>query len=454
MQEVFNSISTRETALIFWLIVIFCFTIGSKRTRQTAVKLLQFIFWSKLTVYFVLIALYTIGTTYLLSEMSLWNVSQLKNTLIWYFTVAAASLSDITNQQETNYFRSKLKEIVGLTAIVQFIVGVYCFHLAIELLIIPVAILLACVIVFAERTERNKPIAKYLKKFVSISGIFLAGYVIYKIIFDFKSFANRSTLEDFLLPAALTLLFLPGLYLLSVIITHNDVFQTAKGRIPKTLRLYARFKVLIAFHFNKIDLRRWEHMTFLRQVRNKEDIDNIIALINQMKRMEHHCKSVTFEKGWSPYKAKEFLKGHNIDTGFYQPTADDDEWMAISKSKKIENDNLGLNSLSYYVEGAVDVANQLTLELTVFNKDNDQTSLLDFITVANALYESSMQAVLPIAAETAIKSGGDYQWSAKNRIVSIRKREWLDHKLGGYNLNFTVKVNSVSTGSGVNVTLS
>lgn len=440
MKSILDSISNRELAFLIWLFLISLVILFKASVRKIVANLLQILFWSKLTVYFLAVAFYTAGIVYLLWRINLWDISQVKNTVLWFFTAGAASLFHITDKNKKNYLKDTVKDILSITAMLQFLAGIYSFTLAVELVFLPLAFLLVGLMVVAKNKPEHYQVFRILNKLVIFGGLFLIGYTLFKIIFDFQSFANNGTLNDFLIPATLSFLFLPMLYLLSVIVTHDDVFTGIEHSIEsRRLRRYARWEVLIHFHINKTDLTRWRRLLFLQPVTTKHDVDKSIEQIKQMKQKEKNSIPVEFEKGWSPYVAMKFLEKDGITTGYYQPTVDENEWLACSKYVEID-DNLPASNISYYVEGNADVATRLMLSLTVYDRKKDGFAVAQFLKAMSTLFEHSFTQPIPQQIEDMVLNGSNRKINFGNRTITVEKKLW-ENKNGGYHLNFRIEVN-------------
>jgi hypothetical protein len=432
MKSIFESINNRELAFLIWVSLMALVLVFKASARKAAGHLLVMILWSQLTFFFLLVAVYSLGVAYFLWTIDLWDLSQVKNTVLWFFTAGAASLFHITDKDRSNYLKETIKDILSITAALQFFVSLYSFSLVIELLFVPFAFLIGGMTVVAGKNSESHQLTIILRKLVVFVGLTLIGYTLFKIIVDFRSFANKGTLSDFLIPAVLSFMFLPLLYLISIIVTHNDVFTGIKRRIKQPrLKRYARWKALINFHVNKTDLHRWLKLVFLYPMNTKDDVNKSIERIKEMKRKEKLSLPVTIEKGWSPYQAMIFLTAEEITTGYYQPSTDENEWIACSDYVKID-DNIPPANISYYVEGDADVATKLTLYLSVYNRKQDGFAITQFLQKLNLLFSSALQQPTPFQIEDSIINGKNLEMQVGNRRISIEKTFWENEKQGYY----------------------
>jgi hypothetical protein len=437
MNNVFNN---RELALFAWIILFLIWVLARQSTRQSLFGILRIAFATRLSIIFLVMVLYVIAIAYGLFKLHLWDSSQLKNTVFWFFTVALVSFFDITSEKKNNYFKIAVKDIFNFTAILQFIVGVYSFNFFAELLLVPVVILIVGMIVVGEKEPKNAPVIKLLNNLLSLLGIFLIGFTIYCIVKNFYSFANKGTLSDFLIPATLSFMFLPLIYFLSLYVNHEDTFvtldRTIKGR---KLLWYAKWQTLIHFNFNKSDLRRWRSLISLRHMKTKEDIRNSISFIRELKKIEKNPPEVSFEKGWSPYKAKDFLVPLGINTRYYHPYFDDDGWSASSSYIDLKESKF-LDTIAYYVDGDKNIVRKLKLVLNAHSIEGAEFSHERFLQYVQCLYQSAMNNVLPQTIKGAILKGKTIIMDEGNRKISVSMNKWQDHKRHGHNVDFSIEV--------------
>lgn len=437
MKSVIESISNRELAFLIWAFLIILYLVFKKIGLRSISSLLRMIFWSKLTIHFLIILFYTIAITYFLDKIGLWNLSQLKNTVLWFLTVGAVSLFYTIDKTKSNYLKETLKDVLSITAGLQFLLGIYSFNLVGELILFPVAVLIGGMNIVAKQKNEFHQIAKVLQKLIMFAGLLLICYTLFKIITDFKSFANKGTLTDFLMPALLSILFLPMLYVLSIHVTHNDLFAGLEKKIKsRNLLRYARCKALIYFHVNKTDLYRWQKTLILRQISSKNDINESIELVKAMKRREKHPPLIEINKGWSPYAALKFLESKSITTGYYQPTYAT-EWMACSKYVDVD-DNIPPSNIAYYVEGDADVAYRLTLNLTVHNIKFDGLAIAEFIESVEVLCKNALNLNIANLVLEEIIAQRNWEMQLENKKLHLKKEHFVN-KDRGYNMTFIIK---------------
>ena len=134
----------------------------------------------------------------------------------------------------------------------------YTSQFWIELLIVPAMTVLVAMQIIAESKEEYAPAQKFLGGLLTLIGGGLVAYAGYKMVTDFERFAQVGTLADFSLPVALSLLFLPFLYVLAMYVNYEDAFLRLDFTIKSIpLRRYAKRAALLGFHVRASLLQRW-----------------------------------------------------------------------------------------------------------------------------------------------------------------------------------------------------
>jgi cytochrome c biogenesis protein CcdA len=211
-----------------------------------------------------------IGILFLLSKMSFWDFSILKDTIFWFFSVALVMFFNANNINSNSYFFDIARDSVKWTIILEFITNFYTFSLPIELILIPILIVVAFTQAFAEVYKERKDYEqanKFLKNVLSFIGTVIILFSLYKTIVSYKQLFTVDNLKSLLLPIVLTVLIIPFIYLLSVGINYENLFlrvrfMTNDAHLKKKIKwkIFLRAKLSlskllrISKRINKADL--------------------------------------------------------------------------------------------------------------------------------------------------------------------------------------------------------
>ncbi|NLR64340.1 hypothetical protein HGH92_08485 [Chitinophaga varians] len=437
MNEIFNS---REQALYLWMFIILISVIIIPSTRKHLPGIIRIAFSSQFLCLYAIMLLYTLGIVFIFYKCSLWNASQLKNTIVWFLFSALASFFAINKiKSENEYIKEAIKETFSYTLVAEYLIGFYTFNFWVEFLSFPILILIIGMLVFTDKDPRYLSVKKLLSKLLSIIGLFLVGYTAYKLITEFDDFAVIGTLSDFLIPPALSIAFLPFIILLSKYLKYEANFTKVKFAIKDPyLSNYARLQALAHFGFSTQDLERWSSSLFIEKVDNKQDIIRSMKKLKQLKKIEKNPPVVNPVNGWSPYAAIDFLKYEGMETGYYKYVGEN-EWMACSTYLKLDDDLLA-NNIAYCAEGNEQFVQKLKIQLNVNNPNLSATAHLKFLSTAKELFSKALGIALPEDVEMNITEGTDYYSIYRDKEVKIAKNIWEGHKDHGYNLNLIIQL--------------
>ena len=272
--------------------------------------------------------------------------------------------------QDENSFRNAIKDNFRATAALEFVVAFYAFSLWVELLIVPVTTVLVAMQAVAEGKKDYNLVEKLLSNLLSLFGLSLLVYAIYKLAADFANFAQPGILTDFSLPLLLSVLFLPFLFIFAIFANYDREFRLLKLRIrDDDLRRYAKHTALLSFHVRTGLLRRWRRNIHLKTPTNRSELKASITQVKELAAREKNPVFVPPEQGWSPYHASKFLANEGLITSdYHQGSFDYGLWFADSEDLKIGDDILP-DYISYHIEGDEFIARRLKLKIDLFATD-------------------------------------------------------------------------------------
>lgn len=119
-------LNTREIATLIWLGIVIATLLLMPKMRR-ALGGLQCAFGQKrILQVLAFFALYVGAMLWLLHAIGIWDWDQLKNTVIWTFSVALiAVLRSNKIADEPSYFRKWITENFQILAIIQFLITLY-----------------------------------------------------------------------------------------------------------------------------------------------------------------------------------------------------------------------------------------------------------------------------------------------------------------------------------------
>jgi len=434
-------LNNREVAIALWLIIIASYIFFSKKMIEVraAFKKLAFVFRSgPITIVFLSAVVYTAAMVYLLSEWNLWNIDQFKNTVFWFFSVGILSIYNLDKiKVDPDFFKSALIGNLKLLAILQFVVGIYSLPLLAELFLVPLMVVVGIMISIAESDLKYLPVKKLLNGIVITFGLFTLVYTAYMLATDFKELGQEKTFYDFIVPALLTIMYLPYVFAMMTYSTYEMVFVRLQFIVQdRRLRRLAKLYAVAIINFRLGDIRRWaDHIARVEVVSHKQLLGTF-AHLRKLRKLERVNADVADSQGWSPYLAKDFLLSEGVTTGYYNFYSAEC-WFASSKMYEI-GEGLFCDNFTYYVEGVEGIAKVLKIKMNVndFNRANYANEKL--LVLSEILIRESLRIEISDAVKNALRIGAPHRESHGDKKIIVRKENWEGHTLGGYDLKIEV----------------
>lgn len=429
--------------MLIWSTLLMIWALTNQSIRDGLPALIRTAFTKPLTTVYATMALYVIVVVYGMNWAGLWEVSQLKPTMIWAFSIALLStLRAHKITDDPDYFKRAVRDNINLVVVLEFILGFYTFPLAGELVLVPVITVLGAVKVFAEKKEEYRPAEKFLDGLFVVFGIFVVGNAVFKLWIGFDAFASMQTLRDFYTPPLLSFLFLPFLFALSVFLAYERVFRKLKNhsRDEATYR-YARSQAVRNFLLGPRQLERWANTTFLNRLTSKDAVNESIADFKALVADEANPEDVPSHQGWSPQLAKNFLAEYGLKTGYYNRMYDD-KWSASSDYLELD-DGILPNSIAYYVYGNRSAAKSLKLRLNVNETNTGEAAVERFAELAEALLGKALSGEISTNLGELIRGGQSAETQIAGKFVSVGRKDWRAAKTGQYDVSLEVSMSPV-----------
>ncbi|TMP70772.1 hypothetical protein CWB76_09405 [Pseudoalteromonas sp. S1609] len=436
-----NILNNREIAIALWLLAISIYLLLSPKmveVRDSFKSLISAFFVKQIQVVLWLMFAYMSAVIYYLSEVDLWNIEQLKNTIFWSVSVGLISLFKLQSiKKDKSFFKHSVIDNLKLLTILQFIIGVYTFSLWIEVILAPLLAIVVMMLAIAETDKRHHKVKVLLEYCLSLFGFILIAYTFYMLVTNFGEFSKEKTAYDFFVPPLLTLLYLPFVFFMLLYSTYEQVFVRLKFSIKnKYYRYLAKLYAVILFNVRMSLLDRWSYQVAKENVESHADLIATFKYICKVRSAERKPKEISIDLGWSPYKAKDFLVQEGFDTGFYNRSYDE-EWFASSRMVEFGGGLLADN-IAYYVEGTEDIVNTLKIKVNVNDASRSEEAQNKLIELGNALCIQSLGVRLPEQMGNAIVNGKEHSEWWENKKITLFIEKWAGHRFNGYDLKLVI----------------
>jgi hypothetical protein len=427
----------KEFAYLWWLIIILSILLVSKPLRNSFKEILRAFFQRKILIVLMSSIIYTFLIVTVLAEFNLWNLTLLKETILWFlFSATLMIFKSVSISNRRNYFIDLLNDNLAYTIAVEFIIGLSTFGFWVEFLFVPFALILGLMISYSENNNRYDNVNKFLNRFLLLSGLIIIICKIFMLTNSAEDYFTWDNVLQFLIAPLLFLMFLPYLFCFHLYVNYETAFLLLKNRVNNPILLhYTIWKALLHFRTDIAGLKRWsESVTFLNSI-NKEVVKKSIRKIKELQAIEKRPPVVDPRYGWSPYLVKEYLKDQGLISGNYFNYADED-WFACSPYLKLD-ENILPNNIAYYVNGNQKTATSMKLILNLNNFDFENKALDVFLEISTTLYIKVFGEEMTENLKQAVTNSIDICIEKEMYEICIIKNIWNSTNRN-YNLNFEI----------------
>jgi hypothetical protein len=173
-------LSNRETAAAIWLLLFLAWVLSRPQIRSPMIRALRLLCSPKLGVPILLTGLITAGFVYVLYQVGWWTVSELKDTIIWFFLSGISMLFvGVSGKDPESSVRRSLRDAFKIVVIIEFLLNAYTFSLLVELFLLPMLVFFAILEVVSESQEQYAVVASFLKWVQGIINVALILFVVW-----------------------------------------------------------------------------------------------------------------------------------------------------------------------------------------------------------------------------------------------------------------------------------
>jgi hypothetical protein len=398
LQETFNN---REIAIGLWIILGLLFCLSRADLRSSLWSVAKTLIAPKLLLFFGIVALNVTVLCWMLAEVGFWSKSQLPPTVLWFVMGGCIFAGRaLLSKEDDQYFRNLFRGSLKLGGIFEFIVVAYTFSLVTELVLVPILFFLAATLSFAATKPEYAKAKVLLELILATFATVLVWNSVSLILSQPDQFFTTDTGRNFVLPILLTVGSIPIFYLL---FCYSHVEQARIQIDQKTfqsdeLKKYARKRFFLIFPLRPWLLRRATRQFHTLPANTNADVDEIITSILNYERDDEDPPNVDPTKGWSPFKAREFLREEGLRTNDYHKSYD--EYWASSEYVDLDSHVLP-NKAVFYIEGQEGVVTMLKLT-GKFTDDFDSGEAVQKFRVIGALLCEKALGNVDIAIDSLI----------------------------------------------------
>lgn len=275
-----NKLNPREEALFLWGFIFILWCVSQPSTRNALYGILKSIINPTVIVVLSAMTMYVSVVVLVLSQIGLWQLNLLKETVFWSIGTALISLVNYDEiAKDERYFRKKLLDSVKLIVLIEFIVNFYTFSLGIEMFLVPLLFLLGGIGALAERNPDQQGVKKATDSLLVIFSVTVLLHASTNVLCDHNSLVTLENLREVILPSALTVTYLPFLYGWALLVTYDELFRHIDIILKrnKTLAKFTKWQILICCRANLRRLVKFknENMRKIGRLKQKDDVKTL-----------------------------------------------------------------------------------------------------------------------------------------------------------------------------------
>ena len=426
-------LNNRELATLIWMAVFIGYVFFKDldgRATNALIQLLHAFFSPKIIMVVAWATFWIALCVWALHYVGAWEFANLKTTLLWGVAFAFVTVLDVGRISEDHaYFRKTVRDTISAAVVLTFIAEAYSFSLASELILIPLLTMMSGVKVISENHTMHAQAGKLATTILIMAGAAYVGYGMYGVVSDFQTFATWNTVREFFIPIVLSLLFLPYLYVVSVVVSYEMNFVALQWAVKdNALRRYAKVQAITRFRLDLDGLRRWKRHVCLFHPTSREDIRRSIDEIKANQIRVNDPPPVSRELGWCPTGATQFLKAYELETGDYH-RIEDGQWWASSPMRELSRAAIMPDNIAYYIEGDEKAVKCLKVKLNVNDRLNGAASDSEFQTICAALLTAADVDVSLVPLEQMLHQD-DIDVDVGERRIRIRRQDFVSPAKG------------------------
>ena len=272
--ELLKSLDNRDIALLSWLVVLILWISLSKRFRKQVKSLLKAFFVKPIIISVILLICYLFVTVKILTMTEIWDLTQLKATIFWFFTVGLKSLFDINkDSDDTIFFSKKIKVLFNITILLDFYVNLFKMPLWVEFIFLPLMSIVVAVQVFTKEKDEYQKVHSLVNNFMAFVGLCIFVYKSWLVVINFSNVYNLQTFKSFAIPIILSIFLLPFNFAVIIYVAYENVFTRLQFIIKdKSLHRFTKLELIKKFHFKRNLLHKWFMQAWSEDLSSKEDI--------------------------------------------------------------------------------------------------------------------------------------------------------------------------------------
>lgn len=223
MLALLKSLNAREISILVWIAIGVAWSLRFKETREGLTSFARALIEPYIALAIGTSLVWVTLVVYGLSRFELWQVSILKETIIWALGTATVLFMQIPSAgKDAAFFRRTALKAIGWTVFLQFLLSNYVLPLAVELVLVPILFGLSALWTVAQLKRKHKPVAKLVGAIIAVVSTSMAIFSFLEAYNHRDDFGKFLIYQQLLIGPTLTLFFLPIVYAIALAATYQE----------------------------------------------------------------------------------------------------------------------------------------------------------------------------------------------------------------------------------------
>lgn len=214
-------LSSREWAIVTWIIIYLCFTIFVLKVDFT--DILKSFFNKKLNILWISILLYNLFITIILSYSRYWNNIYAKDIVFWVVFSCVTSTISVLDKNKIFSFKKLILTNITMSALIEFILSELTLSYYLELFLIGIFLPINFLFLVSQTKLEYKATENLLKKIISLLNLIFLGYILRELYRSFNFLLSQETWFKFILPLLYSVLCCPLYYTFVILNDYENV---------------------------------------------------------------------------------------------------------------------------------------------------------------------------------------------------------------------------------------
>lgn len=214
-------LSSREWAIVTWIIIYLGFTIFVLKVDFTDV--LKSFFNKKLNILWISILLYNLFLTIILSYSRYWNNIYIKDIVFWVVFSCVTSTISIFDKNKIFSFKKLIVTNITVSALIEFILSELTLSYYLELFLIGIFLPINFLFLVSQTKLEYKATENVLKKILSLLNLIFFVYILRELYRSFNFLLSQETWFKFIIPFIYSILCCPLYYAFIILNDYEKV---------------------------------------------------------------------------------------------------------------------------------------------------------------------------------------------------------------------------------------